>query len=157
MDRQHLSETIAPVFDKAGREYYLEIHYDYNAEGETNLILLKLIRQGRICQVGKASCLFKKTEEMLLADIFIENNADFDSINDKVFKVLHWGEPRNYRGKGLGGYLLRKVIEVARNQGIKKICGDIEQEDLKATPYLIDWYKSYGFKKERGQICLYLK
>ncbi|NEP42518.1 MAG: GNAT family N-acetyltransferase, partial [Okeania sp. SIO2H7] len=147
MDDDYLLEKVAPVFDKTGREYYLEIHYFYNSEGK---IVFKLIRKGRNCQVGKASCLFKKTEEIFLADIFLENNLAFESIDDKIFKILHWGEPKNYRGKGLGSYLLRKMIEVARNQGIKKIYGDIEAEDLKATPYLIDWYKSFGFKKERG-------
>ncbi len=88
------------------------------------------------------------------------------SSQDKIFKLMHWNEPTNYRQKGLGTYLLKMIINWAKHKGVHKIIGAVTQEDINDNPNLINWYKKHGFQIKpptgnepctaKHRICLYL-
>ena len=53
---------------------------------------------------------------------------------------------QSYRGRGLGAALLRFLIGLARERGIKRIRGSVVQQDVEETPFLLTWYKKNGFQ-----------
>lgn len=56
--------------------------------------------------------------------------------------------PPKQQGAGLGSQLLRRIITLAKQQGVRSIRGDIAQRDMESTPGLLDWYRRYGFRVE---------
>jgi ribosomal protein S18 acetylase RimI-like enzyme len=56
--------------------------------------------------------------------------------------------PRD-RGLGLGGVLLERAIILAREQGATRVVGHVTNDDLKANPRLLDWYRHFGFEAQR--------
>ncbi|MEA5499433.1 GNAT family N-acetyltransferase [Limnoraphis robusta Tam1] len=160
-----ITERISPIFDHDGREYYLEVEYIYYENFKT--IYLYLIRCKRESEVARANCILESRGEMLIADIVINNNMEFASLNDKIFRLTHWNEPVDYRRKGLGTYLLQYIIDLAKTKGVNKIYGSLTEQDINENPNLINWYKKHGFKIEpptseeigtaKHRICLYLK
>lgn len=161
-----ITETLDDVLDNQGRKYQLKIDHIYDKEQKSQAIYFFLVRDKREVEVGKAYCIFNDSKSLLLAEILINDNLDFESIQDKLFKLTHWFEPTDYRRKGLGTYLLKSIIKLAKTQGIKEIYGSLTEQDIEANPNLINWYQKYGFKLEaptseevktaKYRICLYL-
>jgi len=161
-----ITERIKQIFDKDGREYYLDLYKFFDQESQISLIILKLIRCKRIREIDRANCVLTSPDSMMLADLIIKSDAYFESIKDKGFKLTHWNEPTNYRKKKLGTHLLRYIIELGRNEGIKKIYGSLTHKDISDNPNIVEWYQKYGFKLEKPtsgeignakyRICLYL-
>jgi hypothetical protein len=52
----------------------------------------------------------------------------------------------DYRGQGLGTFLLRSLITYTQEQGFQDIQGQVFQADLENTPYLLRWYQQQGFQ-----------
>ena len=159
-----ISEKVSPIFDKDNREYYLNIKYFNHDDFQS--INLHLIRCKRESRVAKAFCSLTNTGELLISDIEVNNNLEFESWGDKFFKLTHWNEPVNYQKNGLGSYLLKTIIKIAKTKKARKIYGSVTKSDLAANSNLINWYKKYGFKIEpptgnetcdaAHRICLYL-
>lgn len=143
-----ITETVDEVFDNQGRKYYLETNYISEHEYKSQAVFIFLVRNEREKRVGKAYCILKESKSLLLADLIISADAYFENLQDKFFKLTHWFEPTDYRRKGLGSYLLKFIINLAKNQGIKKIYGSLTEQDIEANPNLINWYQKYGFKLE---------
>ncbi|RCJ30511.1 hypothetical protein A6769_33165 [Nostoc punctiforme NIES-2108] len=159
-------ETINQIFDKEGLEYYLKVYHFYNEQQEYQSIQLHLSRCQRETRIGHAYCTFNSPEDMVLADIIINEELKFLSLSDKFFKLTHWNEPTDYRRKGLGTYLLKYIIDLAKSKNVKIINGFLSFKDIDANPNLIHWYEKYGFKLEspppkeieysKYQVCLNL-
>lgn len=159
-------ETRNQIFDKEGLEYYLKVYHFYNEQQEYQSIQLHLSRCQRETRIGHAYCTFNSPEDMVLADIIINDELKFLSLSDKFFKLTHWNEPTDYRRKGLGTYLLKYIIDLAKSKKVKKVHGFLTFKDIDANPNLIHWYQKYGFKLEspisseiehsKYQVCLNL-
>lgn len=159
-------ETINQIFDNDGLEYYLKVYHFYDEQQEYQSIQLHLSRCQRKTRIGHAYCTFNSLEDMVLADIIINDELKFLSLSDKFFKLTHWNEPTDYRRKGLGTYLLKYIIDLAKSKNVKKVHGFLTFKDIDANPNLIHWYQKYGFKLEspisseiehsKYQVCLNL-
>lgn len=57
---------------------------------------------------------------------------------------------KEYRGKGIGQFLMNKAIEIARKNSAYRIIGDCKEE-------LLPFYEFCGFKKQGVQFGLYLE
>ncbi len=122
-------------------------------------------RHYRNCRVGHANCIIKLSEDALLGDIWILDNIPFDSINDKLYRLVNWHEPSNYQKRGLGTMLLQEIINFAKSSQVKKLHGSLTQEDLSKNPNLIKCYQKHGFRIEKPtldevdlagyRVCLY--
>lgn len=80
---------------------------------------------GRNSLVGEANYVSQDGGEILLGNWFIE--------------------PR-YRRSGLGSALLKEAIRLAREQGGHLLFGNISQDDLQASPHLLQLYQAHGFQ-----------
>lgn len=49
------------------------------------------------------------------------------------------------RGKGVGKELLTKLLERADAERIEEVWGSVTPDDLRKTPYLLDFYRDAGF------------
>ncbi|MEN8136164.1 MAG: GNAT family N-acetyltransferase [Thermodesulfobacteriota bacterium] len=74
-----------------------------------------------------------------LADIYLYDHTEANSKISRLFKKLTG--KKNYRGKGIGTYFLKHIIEFCRNTGAKRINGKASGD----IPRLKEWYKSLGF------------
>ena len=166
LDDNCMMERIDHIFDHEGREYYLKVSYFcYDENYDCDQINLLLIRCKREVEVARASCILK-SKDILIGDLIVKDNLEFNRWSDKAFKLTHWNEPKNYRIKGLGTYLLKYIIDLARSKGVQKIHGSLTKDDIDENPNLINWYKKYGFRIEhptreevctaQHRICLYL-
>ncbi|MDZ8068073.1 MAG: GNAT family N-acetyltransferase [Nostoc sp. DedQUE08] len=140
--------TINQIFDKEGLEYYLKVYHFYDEQQEYQSIQLHLSRCKRKIRIGHAYCTFNSQEDMVLSDIIISNESKFLSLSDKLFQLTHWNEPTDYRRKGLGTYLLKYIVDLAKSKKVKKIHGCLTFKDIDANPNLIHWYQKHGFKLE---------
>lgn len=59
--------------------------------------------------------------------------------------LLRRTRTRCYLGQGIGTRLLTEFLEISKTRGVEEVVGWVVQDD--ATPRLLDWYASYGFKK----------
>ena len=160
-----ISEQTNNIFDLDGRDYYLKTHYFYDSKHQIQSMILKLYRCKINKEVGRASCIFKTPNDILLADILICNHEHFDNSISKLFKINEWSEPSNYQKKQLGSYLLEYVISIAKARNVKRIHGFLTEQDISNNSNLIPWYKRYGFQLEsptddkvrfaKHRICLY--
>jgi tetratricopeptide (TPR) repeat protein len=57
---------------------------------------------------------------------------------------LHVDE--SHRRRGLGNRLLAEIMAIAAEIDIAKIWGGISRKDLRNSPFLLDWYRSKGFR-----------
>jgi GNAT superfamily N-acetyltransferase len=68
------------------------------------------------------------------------------SITDPIRVLLRLPRPAvNFRGNGIGTVLITRIIEEARKEQIQEIWGSVKQDDVNATPGLLDWYQRRGF------------
>jgi len=51
----------------------------------------------------------------------------------------------HYRGRGMGSTLLRHIIDLACQHGLRRIYGFVVERDYQAMPHLLDWYARHGF------------
>ncbi|MBU0483575.1 MAG: GNAT family N-acetyltransferase [Proteobacteria bacterium] len=77
--------------------------------------------------------------KIILADIYIYDHTQANSNLSCLFKKL--SGKKNYRGKGIGTYFLKHIVEFCKNNGAKYICG----EAIGDIPKLKKWYESFGF------------
>jgi hypothetical protein len=166
LDNNSMKERVNHIFDHEGREYYLEVDYFcYNENLAIDTVIMYLIRCKRDVEVGRASCILE-SQDMLIGDLIVNDNLEFSNLSDQYFKLTHWNEPQNYRRKGLGTYLLKYIIDLAKIKGIEKMHGSLVEDDIQDNPNLINWYKKHGFRVEsptseevstaKYRICLYL-
>lgn len=116
-----------PLVDRRGVVYWLKIRV--NEEAGTMYLDIVYRREGTGC--GGDSNVVKLMWESL----------DRLRINDICLAP-------QYRRAGLGSELLRRVILLAEQKGIRSIHGDIGQDDLKRWPGLLGWYQHHGFRVE---------
>lgn len=62
-------------------------------------------------------------------------------------------QTHNYRGKGVGTALLRRVIAICKEAGIAEIVGSLSGDERR----LRVWYKRFGFQINGSDIKLTLK
>jgi GNAT superfamily N-acetyltransferase len=105
--------------DDWGCPYWLE------DEGSRGSLVLRSIRR----KVGDVGISWAKPGEVYIHDIEIHHPRD--------------------RGLGLGGVLLERAIILAREQGATRVVGHVTNDDLKANPRLLDWYRHFGFEAQR--------
>jgi len=96
-----ITEIVDNIFDNEDRKYHLKINYFYDRQNKCQMIYIFMIRNKRKAEVGRAYCIFKSSEDLLLADIIIHNDVKFESIADKLFKLRYRNEPTNYQRKGV--------------------------------------------------------
>jgi len=75
----------------------------------------------------------------MIADIYIYDHTQANSNLARLFKKLRG--KKNYRGKGIGTYFLKHIIEFCKDNGAKSICGEASGDIQK----LKKWYESLGF------------
>lgn len=136
------------IKDKQGLEYKFKLHYFFDEKHQCNAMILKLIRLLRDCEVGYANCLFTSPFKLMIADLFINNNIDWLTFDDKIFKLFHWQEPSNYRNRGLGTHLLKHIIEIGKTKDVQLIYGCLIKKDLEINSSLIPWFVKHGFRIE---------
>jgi ribosomal protein S18 acetylase RimI-like enzyme len=61
----------------------------------------------------------------------------------KYLEIENMGVSPNYRSKGIGSRLIKKVLELAKKKGFQKIYVSAYSNNVKA----IDFYEKNGFKK----------
>lgn len=69
-----------------------------------------------------------------------------DGVSDRWPWRTYEGLPQNFQRRGVGGRLLQLIIAKAQADGAKEVWGFIVDQDLKASPFLPEWYKRHGFE-----------
>ena len=153
-------KSIVTIYDKHGRDYQIEVNE------QESILLLKVYRSlnGLRGMIGHIKCIFKFSNEMLLADIHFEDNIARNLLG-RIYAFFHQ-EPKCYQGMRLGTVTLKFLIKYIKEKGIKKLHESITQDDLNANPKLIKWYQDNGFTVEAltaeeiensvARICFYL-
>ncbi|MDA3971044.1 MAG: GNAT family N-acetyltransferase [Desulfobulbaceae bacterium] len=90
------------------------------------------------CPLGYAK-LSNNNGVLELEDLYLYDHTQANSNIARLFKKL-LGK-KNYRGKRIGTYFLKHIIEFCRNTGAKRINGKASGD----IPRLKAWYKSLGF------------
>ncbi len=103
----------------------------------SDFLTFKIIDQNY--PVGYAYLLNNNNGLLELTEIKIYDHTEANSIISRLFKILKG--KKNYRGKGIGTYFLKHIIEFCRNTGAKRINGKASGD----IPRLKEWYKSLGF------------
>lgn len=116
------------------------LSYSYN-EMKKNIIstaffLIKYMKFNFITNIVKFYKAFTKLGLLKKSEYYISNIAIYPE----------------YRGLGIGSYLLSFIKNIAKEKGCNKLVLEVEKENLRA----INVYKKFGFKIER-EIILNLK
>lgn len=110
------SSDAKQVLDTRGNLFWLK-------QGEsTEIIVLRLSHKSH--EAGHVKLVPMSAETMKLCDLFLK---------------------MPFRNRGLGSALLKEAITLARQYRMSSLYGDIVQQDVDATPYLLDWYRGKGF------------
>lgn len=132
------------IRDRCGEKYQIKVvknpddtvHWEVKYKGD---------------HVGIAKWSFKTPDIMIINDICIRDDSDTTdlSIVDRLIKeqARSKGEIKNYRHKCLGTELLKSLLDLARENKVKQVCGSIIKIDIIRTPNLIEWYEKRGFRK----------
>jgi len=135
-------KIMVTIYDKQGRDYQIEVN-----EHES-ILSLKVYRSlnGLRDMVGHINCVFESPNEMLLGDIYFEDNIARKPLG-RIYAFFH-KEPKCYQRLGLGTATLKFLTQYVNEKGIKKLHGSITQNDHIANPKLIKWYQDNGFTVE---------
>ena len=82
------------------------------------------------------------TGKLLIEQKFHNNFSKMGHVEDVV--VLE-----EYRGKGFGNILMKKLIEIGKEKGCYKIVLNCNQEN-------VEYYKKLGFIEKGTEMCLYV-
>lgn len=128
------------VLDNKGRKYGV-LRYDY-PDGSFDLEI-----KYKSQFVGKAVSTMRENGSIVLDDIYIRDDSaprDRNAFSDLLGSP---SRPLNFRGRGLGTALLKLFIDYVRSKGLRRVYASIMEEDLLSRPYLLEWYKKYGFSE----------
>lgn len=115
-------DTTTTLTDKFGRRYLVEVYC-----GPDSLLLDVLDEHGRAAEMA---CSFERND-MRIDDFMVNDSRE--------------GEPPR-RNRGLGTGLLGLAMEYARHRGATCVRGEVVEGDLRASPHLLAWYRSRGFR-----------
>jgi hypothetical protein len=60
--------------------------------------------------------------------------------------ILRKRLPATYRRRGIGTVMLRTLLTLAKESGIRMVYGYVVGKDVNDNPGLLDWYQSHGFE-----------
>jgi len=66
--------------------------------------------------------------------------------NSQILKLADIIVEKDWRSKGTGTLLMQRTLNWARRLKARKIEGYITASDFKETPWVIEWYRSFGFR-----------
>jgi GNAT superfamily N-acetyltransferase len=122
----HEPFTSYMLLDKAGSVYDMFVHSEYPLEWP-----MYLDDRGRQ----------NKKEPAGLIQLSGWSRERPDNL---VIENIQIVEPA-HRHQGLGTAMLRKLLDIARENGVKHIQGRVVENDIRETPGLLDWYRREGF------------
>jgi len=128
------------ITDDKGQNYGVQT-YD-NPDGSFDL-RIKYESQ----DAGETVSSMRQKGDMVLEYICIRNDNDPDNSRSRTFLSRSSGTAIDFRDMGLGTKLLKLYIDCARNRGLKRLYCSIMERHILNKPYLVDWYKKYGFKE----------
>ena len=128
------------ITDNKGQKYRV-LPYD-NADGSFDL---QIKYKSQVA--GEVVSSMRQEGDIVLEDIRIRDDNDPDNSRSPTFLSGLSGTAMNFRGTGLGTKLLKLFMDCARNRGLKRVYCSIMERDISRRPYLLDWYKKYGFKE----------
>jgi hypothetical protein len=106
---------------------------------------------------AEASWKFLSPDLMEIDDINVRNDSEPPDSSDSVMELLMKSsfqktpkDAKNFREQGLGSKILELLVELARENNIKTVCGSIVAKDLKKNGDLIKWYEKRGFIQGLG-------
>ena len=128
LERQQRAYTKYLLHDTRGDAY--EMYVDAACPLDYFMSVIALGHKGKgkgklVAMIRLAGLSQEKPDTLVLGDI---------QITDKT-----------YRHRGLGTTMLRKLFEIARDNGAKYIEGIVVARDIADTPGLLDWYRREGF------------
>lgn len=85
---------------------------------------------------------------LLLADIRVPEEVfrPWPIMPRPLLILLGRCPPWRPRRHGIGTQLLTRFLREADAAGFREIYGSITQDDLDATPWILDWYQIHGFE-----------
>lgn len=125
------------IEDKQGNVYIVNIV----SEGE--IVFSAYISFEKIC-VGRINWVIEENNVMTLADLVIFDKVGHRPLWSRLLPFLTW-KPPNFRQRGLGSAMLRYVISQAEKLEVEAISGFVTSDDLRETPYLLEFYRQHGF------------
>lgn len=108
------------IRDKRGRRYWL---YAYRDDNTGLPFRIELVYRGK--SVGYVNLLWELPEKLKAADLCVVPD---------------------HRGRGLGAALLDEVRTLAQEHNVGVIEGLVVKKDVEETPYLLHWYRHFGFQ-----------
>jgi GNAT superfamily N-acetyltransferase len=95
---------------------------------------------------GEAVVNVDEKGNLIVEDIRIRDDNDKCSKSTVLEEILSTANKLSFRGLGLGREVLKWIIDYSRQNNYKHIFGSIVQTDLTKSPFLVNFYKKYGFK-----------
>jgi ribosomal protein S18 acetylase RimI-like enzyme len=83
-----------------------------------------VVAQNDAVEIGSVQC-DREGDHLTLADIWVSEQK---------------------RRKGIGGELLKRLVEAADNATIRLIVGSIMPDAIREQPFLLAWYERHGFR-----------
>lgn len=134
-----MQKTVSPpqIEDKQGNVYVVNIVSD------DATAFSAYISFGKIC-VGRINWVIDDNNVMTLADLVIFDRIVRRPLWSRLLPFLT-RKPPNFRQRGLGSAMLRYVISQAEKLEVEAISGFVTSDDLRETPYLLEFYRQHGF------------
>ena len=147
------------IFDRYRQRYVVEVQED----GDQSYYVK--IKDGDE-YVGQLLCSFCPDAVMILEDLFIRNDTETpetwgtdrklrpispelqDDLLPGDILNIRWHSDKtemNYRNRGLGSALLKRMINLAKDRNINTVFGSIVKKDVLRNPHLVRWYMNRGF------------
>lgn len=137
------------IFDRENNPYRVVLMRDENYSQATVLA-------GKL-HVGSMRWVLNPNNILLIGDIKIFERPAGPS-GCLLLRVFNQ-RPKSFRQRGLGSAMLEYMISQAEQLGVEQMSGFVSLEDIRNTPYLLDWYQHHGFAVERdassGQIWIF--
>ena len=120
----------------------VEIHVRHDED-------LDIYARWRSRQIGHVSCLIDGPR-LNLCDIVVFDKVAVPYPFAHTLLLTLGFSPRtvNARHLGIGNRLMDRLIKEARGLGIFEIWGSVTEGGVNASPFLLDWYRRFGFEVE---------
>jgi len=97
--------------------------------------------------VGRLDAVIQSESTILLGDLHVE--APIENDESHFFRAVRWllpkQKPNSFRVRGIGSMMLQHFLNWCKETGISEVFGSVTQSDLEVSPWLLDWYRRYGF------------
>src|SRR5258706_15830876 len=97
-------------------------------------------------RIGWTWCV-RDGDRLLLSDIRVQEDEprQWPVFPTLLLRLLGERQPRQFRRRGIGSQLLKRLLREADSAGIREIRGSAVALDLDPQPTLLAWYERHGF------------